>query len=304
MNWLLAAHRTELAKPGEYVVLDSGSDQIAIFNLEGEIIATDNTCPHRGARVLPGSHGQRALVCPYHGLTGKATIGRQYLTQWIGDWLFVGDGATKIEDDLDDLWPLLAGISTRITRRHAFDAMPMPCDFRVAVENTLEDYHVDSVHPDTFGKLKLRLDTMERHGKNSGALYTIEDERTVKGLTGFAKHFEDVEPDHYFHIFLYPYTALSSVGGFSFSLQHYLPDGGFTRFHTRLYAGKIKPDAADYRWWFDEAADFNRRVFAQDTDICVRVAGPGTYLTKAEDRVRWFREENERAIAASAAGKL
>lgn len=293
MNWLLAAHRTELQQHGNYVVLDSGADQIAALNLEGEILATDNICPHRGARVLPGSHGQRPIVCPYHGLTGKAAIGRQYLTQWIGDWLFVGDGVTRIEDDLDDLGPLLAGLSHRITRRHSFEVMPMPCDFRVAVENALEDYHVDSVHPDTFGKLKMRLDAMDRHGRNSGAIYTLEDERTVKGLSAFAKHFEDVQPDHYFHIFLYPYTAISSVGGFSFSVQHYLPDGNFTRLHTRLYAGKSRPEAPNYSWFFDEAADFNRRVFEQDSAICVKVIGQGTFLTKNEERVRWFREAQE-----------
>ncbi|MGB7588177.1 MAG: Rieske 2Fe-2S domain-containing protein [Solirubrobacterales bacterium] len=290
MTWLLAAHRSELAKPGDYVVLHSGSEQVAVFNFEGETYATDNLCPHRGSRILPGTHGSRPLVCPYHGLKGKTIIGSQSLTQWLGDWLFVGDGSTKIEDDLGDLGPLLSGISKRISRRHAFDMMPMPCDWTVAVENTLEDFHVPSVHQDTFGKLGLIPEAMERHGRNSVALYQVGDERTVKGLSAIAKHFEDVRPDHYFHIFLYPFTCLSSVGGFSFSLQHYMPSGGYTQMHTRLYAGRMVREAPDYGWFFDEAVGFNRMVFAQDTEACSKVVGQGTFLTEAEDRVKWFRE--------------
>lgn len=290
MTWLLAAHRSELAKPGDFVVLHSGAQQIAAFNLDGEVLASDNICAHRGSRVLRGNYGTQPLVCPYHGMRGKATIGEQYLTQWLGDWLFVGEGDDVIENDLADLGPLLAGISQQITRRHAFSMMHMPCDWKVAVENTLEDYHVPTVHADTFGKLGLRLDTMERHGRNSAALYTLTAERMVKAGTDMAHYYENVRPDHYFHIFLWPFTCLSSVGGFSFSLQHYMPAGGMTQFHTRLYAGKERSDSPDLSWWYQEAAKFNERVFQQDSEACAMVAGQGRFLTEQEDRVRWFRE--------------
>lgn len=290
MNWLLAAHRSELANSGDYIVLHGASDQIACFNLDGAIIATDNICKHRGARVLPGTHGNRALTCPYHGMSGLATVGQQYLTQWIGDFLFVGDGSSSIETDLEELGPILAGISERISTRHSFEQMPMSCAWKVAIENTLEDYHVPTVHPDTFGKLSLKLETMKQHGKNSAALYKVGDEHTVKTLRAMQKYFWDVEPDVYFHFFLYPYTCIASVGGFSFSLQHYLPSGGFTMLHTRLYAGKTLKQAPDLRWFYDEAAGFNRLVFHQDSMICAQVAGPGRFLTAAEERVKWFRD--------------
>jgi phenylpropionate dioxygenase-like ring-hydroxylating dioxygenase large terminal subunit len=96
-----------------------------------------------------------------------ATVGHQYLTQWLGDWLFVGDGDTTLEDDLGDLGPLLYGLSQRITARHGFDLMAMPCAWNVAVENTLEDYHVESVHRDTFGKMGMKREGMEQHGPHS-----------------------------------------------------------------------------------------------------------------------------------------
>ena len=289
MNWLLAAHRSELAKRGDYIVLSAGTSQIAAFNLDGEVLATDNLCAHRGARILPGTHGNRELKCGYHGMSGKTIVWHQYLTQWIGDFLFVGDGSSKIEDDLDDLGPLLSGISTRISARHSFENLPMSCDWRVAVENTLEDFHIPSIHPDTFGKLDLKIESMERHGRNSGAIYKVGDERRVKGLQALAKYFDDVQPDHYFHIYLYPYACLSSVGGFTFSLQHYMPSGGFTAFHTRLYAGKTNGTAPNLSWFYEEAAAFNRLVFQQDMGVCSTVGGSGTFLTPDERRVEWFR---------------
>lgn len=287
MTWTLAAHRSELAQPGDYVLL-SGAEQIAVFNLDGEIIASDNICKHRGARIFTAPHGNARLKCPYHGLEGMAAVGIHRPSAWYGEWLYVAvesDGGFPAVLDLR-----LFRFSEAISRRHAFDVLTMPCHYTTAIENSLEDYHVPTVHPDTFGKLGLKLDSMERFGRNSMALYTITDERTVRSLTAISKHFRDVRPDHYFHIFLWPYTCLSSLGGFSYSVQHYMPAGAFTTLHSRLYQGRTTLDAPSYDWFFNEARAFNRLTFEQDAAICSRVAGPGTYLTDAEQRVRWFRE--------------
>lgn len=290
MSWVLLCHRSELAKDGDYVLLTAGSEQALAYNHNGTVIVTDNRCLHRGARVFNGTHGNAPLKCPYHGFQDESVLKAQELTQWVGDWLFAGDGSTKLENELDAIGPVLAGISEKIGKRHAFDSFPMPCDWKVAVENALEDLHVGSVHPDTFGKLDLKLKEMRRHGRNSVAMYDIGDARTVKGLTAMSKAFVDVDPSAYFHILLYPNTCISSVGGFSYSVQHYLPNGGFTQLHTRLYRGKMRADAPNISYFFDEAVGFNKTVFAQDSAICARVQGDGTYLTEKEKRITWFRE--------------
>lgn len=290
MTWQLVAHRSELANAGDYVILSAGTEQLLAYNQDGTIIISDNVCLHRGSRIFKGTHGNAPLKCPYHGFMGDAIQKPQMLTAWIGDWLFAGDGSTKIEDDMDDLGPVLAGISEKISARHAFDKFPMPCDWKVAVENTLEDLHVPTVHPDTFGKLGLKPFTTTRHGKHSVAHYAVTDDRTVKGLTAISKYFKDVDPLAYFHILLWPGTCISSLGGFTFSVQHYLASGGFTNLHTRLYAAKTKDGAPAFGYFFDEAAAYNRLVFQQDATACANVVGRGTYLTENEERVKWFRE--------------
>ena len=44
-----------------------GEDEIAIFNLgEGEFVAVDNACPHRGGPLGEGELEGCLLTCPWH----------------------------------------------------------------------------------------------------------------------------------------------------------------------------------------------------------------------------------------------
>jgi phenylpropionate dioxygenase-like ring-hydroxylating dioxygenase large terminal subunit len=305
-DWLLIAHRSDLGTPNDFVRLPIGSEGIVAFNDGGNIIVTDGICPHRGARMVEKPFGNAPLVCPYHGWsysagklniphcsnypvveTAKAKL-RQYLTCWVGDWLFASEGNSGYPVESPKVRALLESI--KITSRRHFESMPMSCDWRIAVENTLEDLHVPTVHRDTFGKLGLQRTAMEAHGKNSLALYEVTDKRILMLGERLAPHFENTRPDEYFHLFLYPYACLSSLGGFTYSLQHYMPMGAWTQFSTRLYVGAAKPDAPDYRWFYDEAHAFNKLVFQQDAEICAKVAGFGHALSDDEIRVRWFRQ--------------
>lgn len=52
-----------------------GSTELAICNVEGEIFAVDNRCPHRGGPLAMGAlHGTR-LVCPWHAWEFDCTTG-------------------------------------------------------------------------------------------------------------------------------------------------------------------------------------------------------------------------------------
>ena len=68
-SWIYAAHVSELAAPGDYLLLDIGEDSIIIVRADsGEIHALMNVCRHRGARVCEAGSGHRkTFVCPYHG---------------------------------------------------------------------------------------------------------------------------------------------------------------------------------------------------------------------------------------------
>jgi phenylpropionate dioxygenase-like ring-hydroxylating dioxygenase large terminal subunit len=211
---------------------------------------------------------------------------------WVGDWLFAGGDCDKFEDAIGGFRQFLIDTSAMIGGRHDFGEMRINCIWQTAVENALEDMHIPLVHPDTFGPLKMHRIAQYRLQNNSMAVYELGDERTVKTITKVGKYLEFDTGPRYFHLFLNPHAAISSVGGITYSVQHYLPQAdGSTLFLTRLYRGKTKPGAPDLSAFYDAAADFNARVFKQDADLVETVVGKGYALASPdEDRVAWFRE--------------
>lgn len=40
---------------------------IAVFNIDGDYVAIDNTCPHRGGSLGGGELNGDIVTCPWHG---------------------------------------------------------------------------------------------------------------------------------------------------------------------------------------------------------------------------------------------
>jgi len=53
-----------------------GDKFIAIFNLNGNFYATDDTCPHEGGSLSSGSVEGENVSCPCHGATFHIKSGR------------------------------------------------------------------------------------------------------------------------------------------------------------------------------------------------------------------------------------
>jgi nitrite reductase/ring-hydroxylating ferredoxin subunit len=51
-------------KPGEARSVDVKGTQVALFNVEGQVCATANTCAHRGGPLGEGSLEGRIVTCP------------------------------------------------------------------------------------------------------------------------------------------------------------------------------------------------------------------------------------------------
>lgn len=47
--------------------VDVEGKRIAVFNLNGEFCALDDTCPHRGGPLSEGLIDGEDVVCPWHG---------------------------------------------------------------------------------------------------------------------------------------------------------------------------------------------------------------------------------------------
>lgn len=64
-------------KPGQMIARELGELRIALYNIDGEIFATDNVCTHAYALLTDGWLDDALVECPLHGgqfnvCTGKA----------------------------------------------------------------------------------------------------------------------------------------------------------------------------------------------------------------------------------------
>lgn len=153
-----------------------------------------NRCPHRGMALL--STGQparpcRRLVCPYHGwtydLNGQLQAAAReadflepfHRSDWPLQelrckeegsliWVALGDDPLPLEQQLDlvrseasSLWRQPRRLLARLRR-------PLACNWKLAHDNTLDDYHVAIAHPTTLhreqGPVRDYRHVLSRHG--------------------------------------------------------------------------------------------------------------------------------------------
>ena len=304
MSFHLIGHRSELRNPGDYVRLPMAPRDVVAYNDNGTVVCIDGVCPHRGARMFREFRGNGKAVCPYHGWAfrgGEMVVPNReaypavvpgmggYGHEWFGDFLFSLDEG-GCPTDADGFVKFLTDLSPRIDSLYDWDSFVIDCPWQVAVENALEDHHIPKVHADTFAPLGLRRTDQYRIGSWSMATYDITDKRASKMLSGMQRFLEFGTGLRYFHLFLGPHACLSSVGGITFSIQHYLPEGDRTRFITRMYKGKTVPTAPDLEDFYRSAFQFNQKVFDQDAEVCEGIRTPGYALSRDEARIKWFRE--------------
>ena len=51
---------------GRSIAVDVGYRRIALFRVEGEVFALDETCPHRGGPLHDGVVDRGVVLCPWH----------------------------------------------------------------------------------------------------------------------------------------------------------------------------------------------------------------------------------------------
>ena len=68
-SWRLAAHQSELARPGDFVTVDFCDESLLLLrDGHGELRGFYNVCQHRGHRLIEARRGnlEGLMVCPYH----------------------------------------------------------------------------------------------------------------------------------------------------------------------------------------------------------------------------------------------
>lgn len=75
--WTCVARAADLPRPGDHLTAEAPSGDpaadreahrsiIVVRDEEGRLVAHDNVCVHRGARLLEGCGNVARITCPYH----------------------------------------------------------------------------------------------------------------------------------------------------------------------------------------------------------------------------------------------
>jgi nitrite reductase/ring-hydroxylating ferredoxin subunit len=65
-KWTTVAKRSAIS-PGDMLGVTLGEREIALYNIDGEIYATDNLCTHAYALLSQGWLDGEVIECPLHG---------------------------------------------------------------------------------------------------------------------------------------------------------------------------------------------------------------------------------------------
>jgi phenylpropionate dioxygenase-like ring-hydroxylating dioxygenase large terminal subunit len=171
-SWQFACHVNQLKNPGDFATLDMMKDSVIVMRgKDGAIRAFSNACRHRGTKLLDGSGSCKGrITCPYHGWSygldgrlagvpsektfpgiekGELSLKPVEFEILLG-LVFVriiGGGPSVAE---------MFGDFAEVARPYRLEEMEpvnepwidtWQCNWKVAVDNNLENYHVPVGHP-------------------------------------------------------------------------------------------------------------------------------------------------------------
>lgn len=167
---------------------------LLLTRVEGRVRAFLNRCPHRGVALQPPSAQAttcRRLVCPYHGWTydlrGDLLAAAresdfvepfvradwplsQLRCRELGGlvWVAIGPDPLPLEQQLDLVLQEAEALFNRPRTLLLRQSHTLDCNWKIAHDNTLDDYHVAIAHPTTLhreqGPVRLYRHALSAHG--------------------------------------------------------------------------------------------------------------------------------------------
>jgi phenylpropionate dioxygenase-like ring-hydroxylating dioxygenase large terminal subunit len=317
--WVAVCMADEVASHNDFVVRDVFGRQVVIQNMNGQIKAFLNVCPHRFNRVQTDPSGNRPLVCGYHGwefgcdgvpcripkrpsfdgIDPSKYAMATYEVDVCGKLVFVCRiKAVELREWLGEAWPQVEAMTSACERRIDTNTMRLACNWKIAVENTLESYHVGHIHQDTFHRLGVVGGEMDFQGPHSSWKAPLSEKAAERML-----HMNAVldgrpyKPAGYEHQLVFPSCTIASAAGMSVSVQFFVPSGvSETSFISLVYAvdaGELSEAQSQQHELFNRSVvHFNRRVFVEDAGVCESThagagdAGGGMYSVLSDDEGR------------------
>ncbi len=174
-SWQIVCHVNSIPRAGDYQTFDLGPESVLVLkDREGAIRAFHNVCRHRGARLLDGSGNcPSTITCPYHGWSYRqdgGLIGVPMRETFPGlDRAAHGLRPVRVDTALGFVFVCLAGdpppvsstwgrLALELAPYRFEDMVPLTpittevwdVDWKIAMDNYLESYHVPIGHPGLY----------------------------------------------------------------------------------------------------------------------------------------------------------
>jgi phenylpropionate dioxygenase-like ring-hydroxylating dioxygenase large terminal subunit len=294
-EWNFMGRADLVPKPGDYFAVElAGVPIIVVRDQAGAVRAFANTCRHRGTVLTAGEGNCRAFKCPYHGwvygLDGRL-LGAPEMQQTVdfdpsrygltpvkletwGGFLFVNfdPDSRPLREHLGDLPEKCASYRLEdfvCARRKTYE---IGCNWKLFVENAMEEYHIGTVHRQTIQK-NTPLDTHAPETPNGqyAVLYSKHEGTMalLKGDVGFPRiaTLQGRPAQGTYFIMVYPCTMFAFTTDCCWYLE-LRPQGPHrtTLVHGACFPGTVvaRPDFAEvasryYKRW-DTTADEDIRA--------------------------------------------
>ena len=295
--WNLVGRVDYVAKPGDYFTIELvGIPVIVMRGQDGQVRAFVNSCRHRGSKLLDGEGHCNLIRCPYHSWTYdtlgnlRGAVGMQdasgfrredmglvpiRLETWFGFIFICFDrSAAPLSDYLGDLDQYVKSYSfdSMVTvRRETFE---LPTNWKFYVENSMEHFHLPTVHEKTIGNVQAVWSWVIGNPGNYLILHSKAERSraTLSGEVGFDRipTLEGQAAQGAQYILIYPATVLGCDLDCMWFKQ-LIPDGPNRMRNVAAFCYQRQSvDRPDFN---DILPRYNRRfdlVIAEDNFISVR----------------------------------
>lgn len=239
-DWIFACAEDKLQKAGDYFAFDLAGEQIALIKAkDGSLNALSNICRHRGTPLLNLGFGkiEKNIVCPYHAWTyddkgellglpfqGNCQLNKEehslpsfHLHIWQGlIFINLAPNPLAFGDKISHLEKYLAAFELeRFKYSYQTKTENWQANWKLAVENGIESYHLFKVHKHTLEQVTPTKQAYYVAGSARSSLTGGEMKGVSSTLTKwFASDSQQVY-NHYLLLFLPPsFVAIISYQGF------------------------------------------------------------------------------------------
>jgi phenylpropionate dioxygenase-like ring-hydroxylating dioxygenase large terminal subunit len=248
-TWHFVASRADVPQEGDFITLELLGRPLILWNRAGGIRAFLNVCSHRHCHITSAPQGcSEQLTCQYHGWQYSADGRTKKIpdagcfrpfdrenarltsvrAEMCGELIFVclQDNGVELAEYLGEYHEKLQQFTAPQWKQNWSWSYDFDCNWKVPVENTVETYHVPSVHKGYFAGVypseHAQLHTLEH--THSTLCYDLNDDARAASRQRMAMRWiSDTLPhDMYTHTLIHPNLVITDSDVYLHA-QSYLP---------------------------------------------------------------------------------